>query len=94
MTTDLSKHPLLKTVDLGFQAQAFLESDIGQYLVKRAEAQVEEAVEDLKQSDPENPKGIRALQHKIHVAEQVLYWLAEVIQEGRNAEAELNEQGA
>lgn len=84
-------NPLLKAVDLGFQAEAFLQSDIGRYLVSRAEAQTEEAVEALKQTDPEDPKTIRALQNTIAVAESVQYWLADVIQQGENAQQQLHE---
>lgn len=84
-------NPLLKAVDLGFQAEAFLRSDIGRYLVSRAEAQIEEAVEVLKEADPEDPKAIRALQNTITVAESVQYWLADVIQQGENAQQQLHE---
>ena len=84
-------NPLLKAVDLGFQAEAFLQSDIGRYLVQRAEAQIEEAVELLKEADPEDPKTIRALQNTIAVAESVQYWLADVIQQGENAQQQLHE---
>ena len=84
-------NPLLKAVDLGFQAEAFLQSDIGRYLVSRAEAQIDEAVEALKEADPEDPKAIRALQNTIAVAESVQYWLADVIQQGENAQQQLHE---
>ena len=84
-------NPLLKAVDLGFQAEAFLRSDIGRYLVSRAEAQIEEAVEVLKEADPEDPKTIRALQNTIAVAESIQYWLADVIQQGENAQQQLHE---
>lgn len=84
-------NPLLKAVDLGFQAEAFLQSDVGRYLVQRAEAQVDEAVEALKQADPEDAKGIRNLQGVIAVAEAVQYWLADVIQQGENAQQQLHE---
>lgn len=84
-------NPLLKSVDLGFQAEAFLQSDIGRYLVHRAEAQIEEAVDVLKGADPEDAKTIRALQNTIAVAESIQYWLADVIQQGENAQQQLHE---
>ena len=90
MTTENS--PILQQIDLGFQVEAFLQSDIGRYLVQRAEAQIEEAVEKLKRCDPENSTQIRAIQHDIQVAEDIQYWLAEAIQSGLNAQQQLHDQ--
>ena len=91
MTTEASKNPLLQQIDLGFQVEAFLQSDIGRYLVQRAEAQVEESVELLKRAVPEDFASIRAIQHDIKVAESIQYWLADAIQAGINAQAELHD---
>ena len=85
---------LLKQIDFGFEVEAFLKSEVGSYLVRRAEAEIEEAVEALKGCDPEDPKAIRALQYKIAVAESVQYWLGEAISAGLNAQEELHNQGA
>lgn len=74
------------------EVEAFLMSDIGRYLTKRAEAEVESAVELMKEADPEDAKAIRGLQNTIRVAESVLYWLADAVQSGLNAQAELHEQ--
>ena len=90
MTTENS--PILQQIDLGFQVEAFLQSDIGRYLVQRAEAQVEEAVEQLKRCNPENSAQIRAIQQDIQVAEAIQYWLAEAIQSGLNAQQQLHDQ--
>lgn len=91
MSTRTELDPLLKAVDLGFQAEAFLQSDVGRYLVSRAEAQIDEAVELLKNADPEDAKAIRSLQNEIVVAESVQYWLADLIQQGENAQQQLHE---
>ena len=91
MSTRTELDPLLKAVDLGFQAEAFLHSDVGRYLVSRAEAQIDEAVELLKNADPEDAKSIRSLQNEIVVAESVQYWLADLIQQGENAQQQLHE---
>jgi len=85
---------LERTIALGFEAEAFLKSDIGRYLVARADEEIECAVEELKGVDPEDAKAIRALQGKINVAESIQYWLAEAIQDGVNSMQELNEPGA
>ena len=77
-------NPVLREIDFGMEVEAFLQSDIGRYLAKRAEA--------VKVVDPEDTKSVRGLQNTIKVAESVLYWLAEAIQAGLNAQAELHEQ--
>lgn len=91
MTTEAPKNQLLQQIDLGFQVEAFLQSDIGRYLIQRAEAQVEESVELLKQAVPEDFASIRSIQHDIRVAESIQYWLADAIQAGMNAQAELHD---
>lgn len=82
----------LKIVDFGFEVQAFLRSNIGKYLVQRAETEVEDAVEALKVVDPEDPKAIRDLQAKIAQAGSFQYWLAEAYQAGENAQRELTSE--
>lgn len=84
---------IIKSIDFGFEVEAFLQSNIGKYLIGRAEEEVEAAVESLKSVDPENPKEIRGLQHKISVAENIQYWLADAIQAGHNAQEQLQERG-
>jgi len=74
-----------QAIDLSFQVEAFLKSPVGQYLIKRCEDKIAEALELLKTVSPENPTQIRALQHNIHVGEDIQYFLAEAIQAGYNA---------
>lgn len=80
---------LLAAVELGLDAQAFLGTRVGKYLVERAEAERDEAFEAIKQADPDSPKLIRDLQHRIWRAEQFQYWIAEMIQSGTLAEEQL-----
>ena len=93
MSADSPQNTLVKSIDFGFQVEAFLQSDIGSYLIARAEAQVEDAVEELKAADPFAPKVIAKIQHEIKVAEAIQYWLADAIQSGINAQQQLHEQG-
>lgn len=87
MTTDLNI--LEQSIAFGISVERFLQSDIGKYLVERADAEIDEAVEALKRSDPEDAKAIRALQGKIFVAESFQLWLAEAIQDAANSQQEL-----
>ena len=82
-----------QSIDLSFQVEAFLQGQIGQFLIKRAEEEIDAAVEELKRVDPENTSVIRRLQTVINVAESVQYWLADAIQAGHNAaEAAINKE--
>ena len=86
------KSHLLKVIDFGFEVQAFLESNIGKYLTQRAEGEVDEALEALKQADPTDAEAIRALQSRIARAESFLYWLGEAYQEGISAQQNLHNE--
>ncbi len=91
---DLQKQgsALHKAIDFGFQVQAFLDSDVGKFLIARAEAQVDGATEQLKRVNPDNPTQIRALQHLVNVGEDIQYWLADAIHAGYAAQDELIDQ--
>lgn len=78
-------------VSLGIDAEAFVLSPLGKYLIGRSEREVEQAVEQLKRVAPDDSKVIAALLHRIRVAESVPQWLAEAIQAGHHAEFQLRE---
>lgn len=80
------QHALLAAVALGLDAEQFMNSPLGRYLVDRIESEVYAALSELKQVDAEDPRHIRDLQNRVYRAEKILTWLDEVIQEGRNAE--------
>lgn len=82
---------LLADVALGIEAESFLSSGVGRFLVDRAETEVEQAINALKVADPADIEGIRKLQNMIHRGESIQYWLAECIQAGFNAEELLNQ---
>ena len=77
--------------DLGLEAENFVQSRIGIYLIQRAEQEAEEANIELARHDPEDAKGIRALQNRIYRADSVRQWLAEAIIEGRQAAQIMNQ---
>jgi len=83
--------PDVQNAVFGRQVELFLETDIGQYLVRYADAEVNRASEALKYVDPEDPKAIRELQFKVRVAESVIGWLGEAIQNGAQSRVALEE---
>lgn len=83
---------LQRAIDRGFQVEAFLRDDIGQYFRLRASRELEEAQEALVEADASNTHFIRNLQLKAQVAQRVLTWFAEAVAEGENAEAQFQQQ--
>lgn len=80
---------LQQAIALGFDVEAFFGSPLGKYLIKRAEDEVDAAVEELKRADPDNAKAIRDLQNTITRAESFQYWLGDAVNAGKNAQLEL-----
>ncbi len=76
---------LLRIQALGEEAERFITSPLGKFMIERAEGEVEEAVEALKVIDPSEAGEIRILQNKIKTGEDFQYWLAEAVQAGANA---------
>jgi hypothetical protein len=87
-----SRDQTVKEIALGLDAEKFIATDLGRYMLQRAEGNVEEAVEALKAVNPENAKEVRDLQNIIMVNEYFLYWLADAVTQGKAAEEILNQQ--
>lgn len=81
---------LYDTVEFGLDVQQFLQSPVGVYLLRRAEEERTDALADLVDVAPDATEAIRALQSTIKRADSLLYWLADAIQSGKNAEAQLD----
>ena len=63
--------PTVRAAVLGKQVEDFLGSDIGKYLVGRAESDALEALEELKRVSWWRSRRIKWLQNRIYVAESV-----------------------
>lgn len=77
---------LKKAIGRGFDVEAFMGSEIGQYLRLRASREIEEAQEALIDVDAFDATRIRDLQLQARVGQRVLSYLADAITEGENAE--------
>lgn len=74
----------------GKEVEYFIDQDpIGQYIIERAKRDLAEAQEELLEVDASKPDEVRKLQNKAAVANSVRRWLAEAIQDGRAAAAQL-----
>jgi hypothetical protein len=84
--------PTVRAATFGRQVEMFLASDIGVYLVKRADEQGESAVKELISVDPTATETIRAIQNRVKVADCILSWLREAIETGAQAAEDLRER--
>lgn len=79
--------PKWEAAVFGREVAAFVDNDrIGQYIIDRARADLEEAQAKLLEVDPGDAKAIAALQLDARVANRVRGWLKEAIENGKNAE--------
>lgn len=85
--------PKVRWAMFGKQVELFLQSDVGSYLVKRAKAECDEAVEQLKQVDAFDGKAVATIQLKARVADAVIVWLGDAIAAGESAIEQLKEGG-
>jgi hypothetical protein len=76
---------------LGRDAQEFLRSDIGRYILGRCQREIAEAHAKLAAVSPWRRNRIKQLQNEVWRAQSVADWLAEIVHAGQQAEAVLNE---
>jgi hypothetical protein len=76
---------LLAEAMLGRDAEDFINSDIGRYLLGRAEQEAAEASELLAKVNPWRRNRIRQLQNEIWRAQSIRGWLAEMVTSGKAA---------
>jgi len=88
----LAKDPLLRVAVFGEQVRNFLETDIGDYLLKQAEYDAREAMDKLKHVSPWRRRKIQELQNDIRVAENFLTWLADALHSGEQAKQQLEDR--
>lgn len=77
--------PLVRTATFGKQVEDFLDTDIGKYLVGRAEQECNEALDKLKVVSSWRRRRIRDLQAQVWRAEAFQQWLGNAIVEGQHA---------
>lgn len=86
--------PLVRKAQLGIEAQTFIESNLGKYVIARAEKQIDAANMALSEVDPFDSARVAHLQAKIGVARAAVQWIAEAVNEGYAAENAIHEQEA
>ncbi len=72
-----------ETAKLGIEAEHFISSPLGQYLVAMAQRDAREAVEEMKTVNPADMETVRSIQTKLNTPDRFIKWLSELIEEGR-----------
>ena len=80
---------LQNTARLSVAAEHFLETELGKYLLAKADNEAETALIKLKTASPIMPEMIRELQNEIWRAESIKQWIFDAISEGQWAREEL-----
>lgn len=79
----------LETAKLGVEAEGFLRSSFGKYLIERADMQMGQAVRALIDADPMDGKLNYKLRNDIKVCEQIKQWIGEAVSSGKVAHGNL-----
>lgn len=77
---------------LGRDAEEFLATDLGRYLVGRCDQEIEEAQAELSRVSPWRRRRIQQLQNTIWRAQSFKGWLGALITDGHAAQAALEDQ--
>lgn len=77
---------------IGRDAEEFIRSDIGRYIIGCAEQEAQDALDQLKRVYPWRRRKITELQNKIWRAESIQSWLAELVIKGQQAIQQLDEE--
>jgi hypothetical protein len=89
---DEPRDVLLAEAILGKDAEEFLSSELGRFLLGCAREELQRAQDELATVSPWRRNRIKQLQNQVWRAKNVPQWLAEVITSGRSAQAMLEDR--
>jgi hypothetical protein len=81
----MEKEELYDIALLGKLMDEFTRSDVGSYMIRRANLDIEDAYEELKKVDPHDFSSVQKAQNKVYRAESIKDWMKQAIQAGTNA---------
>lgn len=90
--SDLSTQALYAEAILGRDAEEFLSTDLGRYMLARAEEEETEALEALASISPWRRRRIQQLQTQLWRARSFKGWLGEMIVAGKQALQQLDDR--
>lgn len=90
--SDLSTQTLIAEAILGKDAEEFLNTDLGRFMLARADAEEREALEALASVSPWRRRRIAQLQTQLWRARSFREWLTDLITTGRQALEQMEEK--
>lgn len=90
--TDLSQQAMYAEAILGKDAEEFLNTDLGRFMLARAEEEERDALEELATVWSWRRRRIQQLQSQLWRARSFRAWLTEIITAGRQAVEQLEEK--
>lgn len=87
----MEQDALMAEAILGRDAEEFARSELGQYILKRCDMEIDDAQDELCKVSSWRRRKIQELQNKVWRSKSMKTWLGELISNGRSAEAALDE---
>lgn len=75
-----------RLMEIGMDVEAFMRTPAGLYIQARANRELEEAQDALVSADASDMAKVREYQLEARVAQRLLSYLGDIVQEGKNAE--------
>lgn len=82
---------LLAEAVLGRDAEEFVASELGRFILGRCDVEITDAMDELSRVWSWRRRRIQELQNRIWRARSMKQWIVELVSNGRAAEAALNE---
>jgi len=82
---------LFDTAKLGIDAERFISSDVGKYIIAKAEHDANEAINKMKTVNTADSDAVSKIQSDLLIPDKIINWLSEVINEGQACEYQLRE---
>lgn len=92
--TQAQEDSLVRTAELGIEAEKFLHSRLGKELLMRADEERANILTQLIDADPEDPRAQRKWRLELAKIDKTLEWINEFINSGRAAHESLKLQEA
>ncbi len=82
---EINTDSMIAEAELGEQARAFIESDLGRYMLGLADQEVVFAQEALEKVDPTDSDEIRRIQNQAWLGRRFKEWLFDIMDKGESA---------
>lgn len=85
------ENDMLETARVGIEVERFFNSDVGKYVVSRANSEANAAIAEMKTVDYTDSAACAKIQADLNAPDNIIHWLTEVINEGQACEFQLKQ---